>query len=128
MCCAGRGGSCELMIGCVGKATSDELNFDRDEMDDVRWVTRAEAASALRISEQKANPYLGEHEHNKAVCRPDLLFGHCCEHGSTPDVKLSISWQQRAVSPRYAPQGEARRRTKVLGSGYRRHMQLPIIS
>ena len=48
------------MIGCMGKATSDDLNFDRDEMDDVRWVTRAEAATALKISEQKANPYLGE--------------------------------------------------------------------
>ena len=48
------------MIGCMGKATSDDLNFDRDEMDDVRWVKRAEAAAALKISEQRANPYLGE--------------------------------------------------------------------
>ena len=66
-CCVGRGGSCELMIGCVGKATCDELNFDRDEMDDVRWVTRAEAAAALRISEQKANPYLGERQPFQAI-------------------------------------------------------------
>ncbi len=63
------------MIGCVGKATSDEVNFDRDEMDDVRWVTRAEAASALRVSEQKSNPYLGEHERVNAVCRPGLPLG-----------------------------------------------------
>lgn len=32
----GRGGSCELMIGCIGKALSDELRMDSDEMDDVR--------------------------------------------------------------------------------------------
>ena len=65
---AGRGGSCELMIGSVAKATSDEVNFDRDEMDDVRWVTRQEAASALRVSEQKANPYLGAHGPSHIVC------------------------------------------------------------
>ena len=48
------------MIGCMGKATSDDLNFDRDEMDDVRWVTRAEVTAALKVSQQRANPYLGE--------------------------------------------------------------------
>lgn len=35
----GRGGSCELMIGCIGKAVSEELKMDRDEMDDVRCLT-----------------------------------------------------------------------------------------
>lgn len=34
----GRGGSCELMIGCIGKAVSDELGIDSDEMDDVRYL------------------------------------------------------------------------------------------
>ena len=33
---AGRGGSCELMIGCVAKAESQQLNVDLDEMDEVR--------------------------------------------------------------------------------------------
>ena len=32
----GRGGSCELMIGCIGKALDDELRMDEGEMDDVR--------------------------------------------------------------------------------------------
>ena len=32
----GRGGSCELMIGCIGKALSDELRMDEGEMDEVR--------------------------------------------------------------------------------------------
>jgi len=29
-------GSCELMIGCIGKALEKELHMDQDEMDDVR--------------------------------------------------------------------------------------------
>ncbi len=29
-------GSCELMIGCIGKALGKELHMDQDEMDDVR--------------------------------------------------------------------------------------------
>ena len=32
----GRGGSCELMIGCIGKALSEELRMDPGEMDEVR--------------------------------------------------------------------------------------------
>lgn len=28
----GRGGSCELMLGCVARATDDAIDFDRDEM------------------------------------------------------------------------------------------------
>lgn len=41
----GRGGSCELMIGCIAKAKTDSLHQDEDEMDDVRsppmllWTT-----------------------------------------------------------------------------------------
>ena len=32
----GRGGSCELMIGCIAKAKSDTVNVDEQEMDEVR--------------------------------------------------------------------------------------------
>ena len=32
---AGRGGTCELMVGAVAKATSLDLDVDTDEMDDV---------------------------------------------------------------------------------------------
>lgn len=38
--CAGRGGSCELMIGCIAKAASSELTVDPLEMAEVRWVSR----------------------------------------------------------------------------------------
>ena len=35
----GRGGSCEIMLGCVAEAGSDvgSLSVDMEEMDDVRW-------------------------------------------------------------------------------------------
>lgn len=37
---AGRGGSCELMIGCIARAASLQLHMDPDEMDEVRWVSK----------------------------------------------------------------------------------------
>ena len=48
---------CELMIGCIAKATSDTLNVDFDEMEDVRWVTREQAARAVSASQSRKNPY-----------------------------------------------------------------------
>ena len=38
--CAGRGGSCELMVGCLARAASEELLVDYNEMEEVRWVRR----------------------------------------------------------------------------------------
>lgn len=38
---SGRGGSCELMIGCIARARTTELHMDTEEMEDVRWVPRA---------------------------------------------------------------------------------------
>ncbi|KAK9805210.1 hypothetical protein WJX72_006176 [[Myrmecia] bisecta] len=55
----GRGGSCELMIGCVAQATSDALSMDPDEMDDVRWIAKADVRKAVETSGQPDNPYLG---------------------------------------------------------------------
>ena len=36
-----------LMIGCLGEAETDAITIDRDELEDARWFTRAEAASML---------------------------------------------------------------------------------
>jgi NAD+ diphosphatase len=37
----------QLMIACVAKAESDVLVLDRNELDDAKWVDRAEVAAAL---------------------------------------------------------------------------------
>ncbi|CAK0736539.1 hypothetical protein CVIRNUC_000762 [Coccomyxa viridis] len=58
----GRGGSCELMIGCMAKAKSDALHMDDTEMDDVRWISKADVKKALERSSAADNPLTGEHE------------------------------------------------------------------
>lgn len=45
------------MIGCMAKATSDALNVDFEEMDEVRWVTREQAALAVLASQDRKDPY-----------------------------------------------------------------------
>ncbi|DBB08850.1 TPA: hypothetical protein ACH3X3_007500 [Trebouxia sp. C0006] len=55
----GRGGTCELMIGCIAKATSDALHMDESEMDDVRWVGRDQLKKAVEDSKRKDTPYQG---------------------------------------------------------------------
>jgi NAD+ diphosphatase len=35
------------MIGCVAQAMGTELNIDRNEIEDARWVSREEAALML---------------------------------------------------------------------------------
>ena len=37
-----------LMIGCHADAATTDINFDADEMNDVRWFSRDEVASALQ--------------------------------------------------------------------------------
>ena len=56
---AGRGGTCELMIGCIAKATSDALHMDESEMDDVRWVSRDQLQKAVEDSKRTDTPYQG---------------------------------------------------------------------
>ena len=56
---AGRGGSCEIMIGCIAKALDDELHMDGDEMDDVRWVTKQDAQKAVQYSSLKDSSSAG---------------------------------------------------------------------
>ncbi|PRW58426.1 Nudix hydrolase chloroplastic [Chlorella sorokiniana] len=54
----GRGGSCELMIGCIAKAAGSELTVDLEEMSEVRWASREDVAQAVRESESPDSPYL----------------------------------------------------------------------
>ena len=56
----GRGGTCELMIGCIAKATSNTLHIDENEMDDVRWVSRDQLRKAVQDSKGMETPYHGE--------------------------------------------------------------------
>ena len=58
---AGRGGTCELMIGCIAKAASDTLHMDQSEMDDVRWVSRDQLQKAVEDSRRTDTPYQGLH-------------------------------------------------------------------
>lgn len=39
-----------LMIGCIARATTTEINIDPEEMSDVRWVSREEVLEALEIA------------------------------------------------------------------------------
>jgi NADH pyrophosphatase NudC (nudix superfamily) len=48
------------MIGCIAKAKSDELHVDDSEMEEVRWVSRADISKALERSSGKDNPLVGE--------------------------------------------------------------------
>lgn len=48
----GRGGSCELMIGCIAKAQSDDLHQDDTEMDEVRY-------SLALLVQQTPRPAIG---------------------------------------------------------------------
>ena len=63
---AGRGGSCELMIGCIAQAKSNTLHMDDTEMEEVRWVSRADVAKALDRSSSKDNPLTGDTPKNHA--------------------------------------------------------------
>lgn len=45
----GRYGSCELMIGCVARATSYEVLLNPAEMEDVQWYDRAELRAAVNL-------------------------------------------------------------------------------
>ena len=54
-----------LMIGCHADAVTTDINFDADEMNDVRWFSRDEVASALQ----------GKNE-NLAVPQPIAIAHH----------------------------------------------------
>ena len=48
------------MIGCMAKAKSDALHMDDTEMDDVRWISKADVKKALERSSAADNPLIGE--------------------------------------------------------------------
>jgi NAD+ diphosphatase len=43
------------MIGCHADAATTEINFDQDEMNDVRWFSRDEVSSALQGKNDSLN-------------------------------------------------------------------------
>jgi NAD+ diphosphatase len=44
-----------LMIGCHADAATTEINFDDEEMNDVRWFSRDEVAAALQGKNDSLN-------------------------------------------------------------------------
>ena len=48
------------MIGCMAKAKSDTLHMDDTEMDDVRWISKADVKKALERSSAADNPLIGK--------------------------------------------------------------------
>lgn len=48
----GRYGSCELMIGCIARATSYEVLLNPHEMEDVQWYDRTELRAAIALYER----------------------------------------------------------------------------
>ncbi|GAB4818050.1 hypothetical protein N2152v2_005096 [Parachlorella kessleri] len=55
----GRGGSCELMIGCIAKAHSEDLSVDYNEMEDIQWMDRSDVLAAVEVADRPSNPYGG---------------------------------------------------------------------
>ena len=65
------------MIGCIAKAKTDTLHMDDTEMEEVRWVSRADVAKALDRSSSKDNPLTGAtlcHQLPLACCSLQLLW------------------------------------------------------
>lgn len=46
----GRGGGCELMLGCIAQATSKTITIHDSDVEEVRWFSQAEAAALLADS------------------------------------------------------------------------------
>ncbi|MCL4125539.1 UNVERIFIED_CONTAM: hypothetical protein GTU68_031076 [Idotea baltica] len=45
-----------LMIGCLGQATSTDISLDPNELEDARWVSRADMARAARGEHETIKP------------------------------------------------------------------------
>jgi len=45
----GRAGTCELMLGCIGKAQSYEIMVNMSEMEDIQWYDRSELRAAVQL-------------------------------------------------------------------------------
>lgn len=46
----GRGGGCELMIGCMAQAKATHINITEEAVEDVRWFTLDECRQMLARS------------------------------------------------------------------------------
>lgn len=51
----GRSGSCELMLACVARAKTTEIEVDTAEMEDIRWFSRDEVLDAYDNAVRYAN-------------------------------------------------------------------------
>ncbi len=60
------------MIGCVAKASGDAIHADPEEMEEVRWVSRADVLAAVAASAAPDNPYYGAPSLGRP-CRLDLV-------------------------------------------------------
>jgi len=92
----GAAGHCELMVGCIARASCEDINMDEKEMADVRWFTRAEALELLRLSHVPGA--MGNPEY-KAVVPPDWAIAHhLIKSWAENDV-----WDTAPVSPSKDP-------------------------
>lgn len=51
----GRSGACELMLACVARAETTEIQVDTSEMEDVRWFSRDQVRDAYENAVRYAN-------------------------------------------------------------------------
>lgn len=72
----GRGGSHELMIGCIAQATSMELNIDHNEMAECRWVTRSELKDVFQLVASQSPSGNMEKQHAPFFIPPPMAIAH----------------------------------------------------
>ncbi|SAK65388.1 NAD(+) diphosphatase [Caballeronia ptereochthonis] len=65
-----------LMIGCFARATSTEIIVDRNELEDVRWFTRAEVAAMVD----------GTHEQGLSAPKPFAIAHHLLKAFATGEL------------------------------------------
>ena len=120
-CCAGRAGSCELMIGCVAQAASDQLKPDFDEMEDVRWVQpaawlspahEADSICSCQVGVKGASvPGTGRVQLRRqpiSRCAPLWLCPRCCRDSVTgaqlkPTALQAVSRRALWISSSHLP-------------------------
>lgn len=87
---AGRGGSCELMLGCIAKAEVSSLDVDQSEMDVVQWVSRQGARIGGELAPRVSRPFDASTTTRATIlklplprrCPNSAAKGHDCGPGS----------------------------------------------
>ena len=70
----GASGHSELMIGCIARAESTQINMDEDEMDDVRWFSKEDVLEMLHRSKQ---PHaVGDAASKPLIVPPPFAIAH----------------------------------------------------